>query len=85
MKIDRSFVDGIAVDGHQRALVAMIIDLARALGLRQVAEGIERPDQLAELTSLGCGFGQGYLFARPLPFADLDLLLGSSLGLDSAA
>jgi diguanylate cyclase (GGDEF)-like protein/PAS domain S-box-containing protein len=85
VKMDRSFVDGIAVDGHQRALVAMIIDLARALGLRQVAEGIERPEQLAELKSLGCGFGQGFLFARPLTFADLDLLLDGSLGLDTAA
>jgi diguanylate cyclase (GGDEF)-like protein len=85
VKMDRSFVDGIAVDGHQRALVAMIVDLARALGLRQVAEGIERPEQLAELKSLGCGFGQGFLFARPLAFADLDLLLDGRPGLDTAA
>jgi diguanylate cyclase (GGDEF)-like protein/PAS domain S-box-containing protein len=85
VKIDRSFVEGIAADGDQRALVAMIIDLARALGLRQVAEGIERPDQLAELRSLGCGFGQGYLFARPVDFADLGLLMDSNLGLDTAA
>ena len=85
VKIDRSFVDGIDADGDQRALVAMIVDLARALGLAQVAEGIERPDQLAELRSLGCDFGQGFLYARPIAFDDLDRLLGTNLGLDSAA
>ncbi|MEA2609596.1 MAG: hypothetical protein QOJ75_1839 [Chloroflexota bacterium] len=85
VKIDRSFVEGIATDGDQRALVAMIIDLARALGLRQVAEGIERQDQLAELQSLGCGFGQGYLFARPVDFAGIELLLDSGVDLEPAA
>jgi diguanylate cyclase (GGDEF)-like protein/PAS domain S-box-containing protein len=85
IKIDRSFVEGIAADGDQRALVAMIIDLARALGLGQVAEGIERQDQLAALQSLGCGFGQGYLFARPVDFAGFELILHDSRGLDSAA
>ncbi len=75
VKIDRSFVDGIATDGEQRALVAMVIDLARVLGLQQVAEGIERTDQLAELRSLGCGYGQGFLFSRPVDLAALELLL----------
>jgi diguanylate cyclase (GGDEF)-like protein/PAS domain S-box-containing protein len=85
VKIDRSFINGIATDGHQRALVAMIVDLARALGLRQVAEGIERPDQLAELQTLGCGFGQGYLFSRPVDHADLDSILDGWRGLAPAA
>jgi EAL domain-containing protein (putative c-di-GMP-specific phosphodiesterase class I) len=85
VKIDRSFIEGIATDGHQRALVAMIVDLARALGLRQVAEGIERPEQLTELQALGCGFGQGYLYSRPVDLADLDRALDDWAGLAPAA
>jgi EAL domain-containing protein (putative c-di-GMP-specific phosphodiesterase class I) len=75
VKIDRSFVDGIETDADQRALVAMIVDLTLALGLRVVAEGIERPDQLAELRLLGCSHGQGYFFARPAGLAELVGLL----------
>jgi diguanylate cyclase (GGDEF)-like protein/PAS domain S-box-containing protein len=77
VKIDRSFIDGIGVDGHQQALVAMVIDLAQALGLRQIAEGIERPDQLAKLRSLGCGFGQGFLFAHAVAFEALELFFAA--------
>jgi EAL domain-containing protein (putative c-di-GMP-specific phosphodiesterase class I) len=85
VKIDRSFVDGIEAGGDQRALVAMIVDLTLALGLRVVAEGIERPDQLAALRALGCGYGQGFLFARPVDLASLLPLLASPFGSKSAA
>jgi diguanylate cyclase (GGDEF)-like protein/PAS domain S-box-containing protein len=67
VKIDRSFVAGIAEDDSQRAVVAAIVELAGIRGLQQVAEGIESADELAELRRLGCDFGQGYFFARPLP------------------
>jgi EAL domain-containing protein (putative c-di-GMP-specific phosphodiesterase class I) len=47
--------------------VRTIVDLARALGMNVVAEGIETHEQYALLRQLGCRFGQGYLFARPMP------------------
>ena len=76
LKIDRSFVDEIDRDPLSRALATTVLQLADALGLGVVAEGVEREAQRAVLIDLGCRVGQGYLFARPLPRADLtDLLL----------
>ncbi|MDR3724940.1 MAG: EAL domain-containing protein [Terracidiphilus sp.] len=67
LKIDRSFV-GRMTDGDQALqIVRTIIELARVLGMDVVAEGIETVDQYRLLRDLGCRFGQGYLFARPLP------------------
>ncbi|MGA3185003.1 MAG: EAL domain-containing protein [Candidatus Dormibacteria bacterium] len=66
IKVDRSFVKRIAVDARSRAIVAAIIDLAHALGLTVVAEGIETQAQLLLLRGFGCDLGQGYLFARAL-------------------
>jgi diguanylate cyclase (GGDEF)-like protein/PAS domain S-box-containing protein len=85
VKVDRSFVEGIASNSEQRALVAMIVDLARVLGLQQVAEGIERPDQLAELRAMGCSHGQGFLFSRPVDLAALELLVVTGRVLTPAA
>ncbi len=66
LKIDRSFV-GRMTDGDQPLqIVRTIIELARVLGMDVVAEGIETSDQYRLLRQLGCRFGQGYLFARPL-------------------
>jgi diguanylate cyclase (GGDEF)-like protein/PAS domain S-box-containing protein len=67
LKIDKSFVDGIASDDSEDpALVRAIVQLAATLSLDTIAEGIEGADQLDELRSAGCRSGQGYLFARPL-------------------
>ncbi|CAA9339079.1 MAG: diguanylate cyclase/phosphodiesterase (GGDEF & EAL domains) with PAS/PAC sensor(s), partial [uncultured Gemmatimonadaceae bacterium] len=66
LKIDKSFVDGVARGGSDAALARTIIALAEMLRIRSVAEGIEREDQRAQLAALGCQVGQGYLFARPL-------------------
>jgi EAL domain-containing protein (putative c-di-GMP-specific phosphodiesterase class I) len=64
LKIDREFTDGVeTADGS--ALLGGIVQLGRSLGLTIVAEGIERPEQLARITSSGCDLGQGFLFARP--------------------
>ncbi|HKO34912.1 MAG TPA: EAL domain-containing protein [Pyrinomonadaceae bacterium] len=65
LKIDRSFVNGVATDTHDAALVRAMITLARDLNLRVVAEGIETEAQLAFLNYLRCEAGQGYLFAKP--------------------
>jgi len=82
LKIDKSFVDGVARGGHDAALGRTIVALAEMLGLRTVAEGIEDPVQRERLHALGCELGQGYLFARPLEAGALHELLadGRNLG-----
>jgi diguanylate cyclase (GGDEF)-like protein/PAS domain S-box-containing protein len=75
LKIDRSFVQGIAPDSADNALVAAALALGQALSMRVVAEGIETEEQAASLRELACPIGQGFLFARPLPPDELDALL----------
>jgi EAL domain-containing protein (putative c-di-GMP-specific phosphodiesterase class I) len=65
LKIDRSFVNGVATDTHDAAMVKSMITLAHELNLRVVAEGIETEAQLSFLNQLSCDEGQGYLFAKP--------------------
>jgi diguanylate cyclase (GGDEF)-like protein len=71
VKIDRSFVSGIETDHEDDRIVSAVVDLAANLGLRSIAEGIETQIQLDRLRELGCDQAQGYLFARPLPPADV--------------
>ncbi len=66
LKIDREFVQAVPDEPRTRALVASVLDMARLLDLRTVAEGIETLDQLQVLRSLGCQYAQGYLFDRPM-------------------
>jgi diguanylate cyclase (GGDEF)-like protein/PAS domain S-box-containing protein len=66
MKIDRSFVDAMGNSTQQRALVETIVRMAQTLGLDVVAEGIEHPDDRDLLFAMGCVYGQGYLFAKPM-------------------
>jgi EAL domain-containing protein (putative c-di-GMP-specific phosphodiesterase class I) len=66
LKIDRSFVDRMTEGDPPLQIVRTIIELARVLGLDVVAEGIETREQYRLLRQLGCRFGQGYLFARPM-------------------
>ncbi len=68
LKVDRSFVEGLDGPGVQdRAIVSASLVLADSLGLRSVAEGVETPEQLQVLRTLGCDMAQGYLFSRPVP------------------
>jgi diguanylate cyclase (GGDEF)-like protein len=76
LKIARDFVVSGAADPETWAFAHAIVALGQTLGLRIVAEGIEEPAQLERLRSLGCEFGQGFLFARPLPADHLARLLG---------
>lgn len=67
LKIDRSFVTGIASDADLRHIVQAVITLAHQFGMRCVAEGVETIEELACLRAMGCDEGQGYVFARPMP------------------
>jgi diguanylate cyclase (GGDEF)-like protein len=71
VKIDRSFVTPMVTDARDAAIVRCTIDLARSLGLRVVAEGVETPDVRRHLTAMGCDQGQGFTYARALPAAQL--------------
>jgi EAL domain-containing protein (putative c-di-GMP-specific phosphodiesterase class I) len=71
VKIDRSFVLGMAVDENDAVIVRSTIDLARNLGLDVVAEGVETEAVLADLAALRCDIAQGYLVSRPLPADEL--------------
>jgi len=73
LKIDKSFVDDLETKSNSRNLCKIMIMMASHLNMQVVAEGIETEKQKQILTDLGCGFGQGYLFAKPLPLADFKL------------
>jgi EAL domain-containing protein (putative c-di-GMP-specific phosphodiesterase class I) len=72
VKIDHNFVQGMAVDSGDRAIVRAVIGLAREFGLTVVAEGVESELTLELLEEMGCGIGQGFLFSRPLPYDRLE-------------
>jgi len=69
IKLDKSFVDTIASSRQQLDLVTGIVALSRTLHLQVVAEGIETAEDRMLLVEAGCGYGQGYFFARPMPEA----------------
>ncbi|WP_298990040.1 EAL domain-containing protein [uncultured Pseudokineococcus sp.] len=71
LKIDRSFVAGMEGSRGDAAIVATCVQLARSLGLRSVAEGVETAAQREALVSLDCDMAQGYHYARPLPADEL--------------
>ncbi|PKR87949.1 hypothetical protein CXZ10_17660 [Pleomorphomonas diazotrophica] len=75
LKIDKSFVDGVPDDADAMAILQSVVVLARGLGLRTVAEGVELPEQRAALAALGCDIGQGYLFAAPVDNCTLHRML----------
>lgn len=66
VKVDRWLVAGLGTDPEQSAVVAALVSLAQAIGVRCVAEGVETSDQLDVLRRLGCELGQGYLFSRAM-------------------
>jgi diguanylate cyclase (GGDEF)-like protein/PAS domain S-box-containing protein len=75
LKIDRSFVNKMDVEVEKLELVRTIATLAWNLSMDVVAEGIETPQQLSQLTSLGCEYGQGYLFSRPVAASATEKLI----------
>jgi EAL domain-containing protein (putative c-di-GMP-specific phosphodiesterase class I) len=77
IKIDRSFVGAIGTGNERIAFVQAIVDLAQALGLEVVGEGIETAMQVNALRRAGCRVGQGFYFSEPLRPAELDELFAA--------
>jgi diguanylate cyclase (GGDEF)-like protein len=75
LKVDRQFIDGIDTDIRKLILVRSILFMAHTLGMEVVAEGLETTEQLALLLDLGCRYGQGYLFSRPLSQSQAAVLI----------
>ena len=71
LKIDASFVRNAPREPKNVEIIRSIIALGAGLGIEVVAEGVETEEELDLLLTLGCQYGQGYLFARPAPFGDL--------------
>lgn len=77
LKIDRSFIAHLGEDRQASAIVRAILGLARNLGLRTVAEGVETPGQALILAEMGCDLAQGWLFAKAMPLDELESHLAS--------
>lgn len=77
LKIDKSFIDGIALGPHESALARAVIKLASTLGLDAVAEGVSDHRQLVQLRRLHCPYGQGFWYSRPQPAAACEALLSA--------
>jgi diguanylate cyclase (GGDEF)-like protein len=85
IKVDRTFVWDMVGSQADAAIVAAVVTLGRALGLRVIAEGVETQEQAALLRGLGCHEMQGYLFSRPLPAREVSRLLNQGLELARSA
>jgi EAL domain-containing protein (putative c-di-GMP-specific phosphodiesterase class I) len=77
LKVDRSFVGGLADQGEDVAIVSGVIGMAHALGIVTIADGVETREQVEHLKSFGCDVGQGTYFARPRPSEAIAELLGA--------
>ena len=71
LKIDKSFVDEIAVNSHQ-PLIESMLAIGKHMQLKVVAEGVESQQQLVHLKAMGCHYYQGYLFSKALPKAEFE-------------
>jgi diguanylate cyclase (GGDEF)-like protein len=80
IKIDPSFVSGLGQDPVLTMLTKTIVGVGRDLGMQVVAEGIEQPRQLAGLREMGCGYGQGFLVARPMSASAVEILFRTGAG-----
>ena len=85
IKIDKIFVDRVGVDASATTIVQMLVRLARELGMRTVAEGIETEEQLAHLVRCDVDEGQGYLISRPVPVGEFLGVLAQNRNADRSA
>jgi len=79
IKIDKSFIDEVAVSEESLAIIRAIVAVADALGMSTTAEGVETLDQVAKLREAGCTQIQGYVFSRPRPSAEIAALFARRL------
>jgi EAL domain-containing protein (putative c-di-GMP-specific phosphodiesterase class I) len=79
LKIDRSFIDGLEEGSEGAPILAAMIGLGRALGMKAIAEGVESANQLARLREMDCEMAQGFYFSKPLPSEAASGLLGTNL------
>jgi EAL domain-containing protein (putative c-di-GMP-specific phosphodiesterase class I) len=82
LKIDRSFTMALNGSGKADGLVRSILGMAHDMEMQVVAEGVETVEHAMQLKEMGCEFGQGYLYSRPLPAADMEGLLRDGMRLD---
>jgi EAL domain-containing protein (putative c-di-GMP-specific phosphodiesterase class I) len=80
LKIDRAFIAGMTESAEAMAIVSAIVNLAKALRIFVVAEGVETEEQASRLHELGCDEAQGYLFSRPVPAHEVAILLAAIPG-----
>lgn len=77
IKIDQSFVRGLGTSAHDEAIVTAVIGLGRSLQMQVTAEGVETHEQAARLKQMGCDFGQGFLYAKPMAGSRVPWLLSN--------
>jgi len=80
IKIDKTFVTDLSRDPHVLAVAHATVNVIENLGMVSVAEGIEEPAEVAMLQAMGCHYGQGYLFARPMAADKLLAAMAQPLG-----
>lgn len=85
VKVDHRFVQGMATDPGDLAIVNAVVTLSQQFGLAVVAEGVESELTLELLQDIGCEYGQGFLFSRPLPYERLEAWFGAQLESGTAA
>lgn len=83
LKIDRSFVSRMRAGSRDSELVRILVSIAQAMGVEVIAEGVENREQQRLLLQLGCKYGQGFLFAKPLAAEEAATWISSDLGLDT--
>src|SRR5690606_292787 len=82
IKIDQSFVQRLCHDRSSEAIVSALVEIARKLGMRTIAEGIETREQAEQLFRMGCKLGQGFYYSRAVPFAEMtEILVNFSQGM----
>jgi EAL domain-containing protein (putative c-di-GMP-specific phosphodiesterase class I) len=79
LKIDKSFIDKMNTGESSRKYVAAIISIGHVMGFNVISEGVEEPEQLETLKSIGCDYIQGFIWGRPLPAEEADRLVRESL------
>jgi len=77
LKLDISFTAEVLTSTRTLLLVEEICHMSRTMGMRSIAEGIEQPEQVEVLKSVGCEFGQGYLISKPLPAQECERFLAA--------